>query len=47
MSKGLKTTVQESSGKYTAPIPTDLVNLLDLNKGDKFMWKMEDKKITI
>jgi len=47
MSKGLKTTVQESGGKYTTPIPTALVNLLDLNKGDKFMWKMENNKLII
>lgn len=33
--KGLSTTVQESKGKYTTPIPTALVNLLGIEKGNK------------
>lgn len=47
MSKGFKTTVQESKGKYTTSIPTALVTIMDLNKGDNFMWTMKDNKITI
>lgn len=45
--KGLKTTIQESSGKYTTPIPTALVNLLGIQKGDKFMWTVENDKIVL
>ena len=45
--KGLKTTIQESGGKYTTPIPTALVNLLGIQKGDKFMWTVENDMIVL
>jgi len=45
--KGLKTTVQESQGKYTTPIPTALVNLLGLEKGNKLLWNLNDGDVRI
>lgn len=39
-SKGLTTTVQESKGKYTTPIPMALINLLGIEKGDTFVWNI-------
>ena len=41
-SKGLKTTIQEVSGKFTTPIPTALVNLIGLEKGNKLFWCLND-----
>lgn len=37
-SKGLKTTIQEVKEKFTTPILTALVNLLGIEKGNKFIW---------
>jgi hypothetical protein len=47
MTKGLKTTVQESTGKYTTSIPTALINLLDIHKGDKLMWTMDNNNLVL
>jgi len=45
--KGLITTVQESKGKYTTPIPTALVNLLGIEKGNKLIWNLGNGEIFI
>ena len=47
MAKGLKTTVQESKGKYTTPIPTSLINLLGIEKGNKFNWTITDEGLNV
>ena len=47
MEKGLVTTVQESNGKFTTPIPMGLVRLLGIKKGDKFIWNLYDSNIAI
>ena len=47
VSKGLKTTVQELNGKFTTSIPTALVNLIDLEKGDKLFWCLNGTDIKI
>lgn len=44
---GLKTTVQESKGKFTTPIPTALINLLDIKKGSKLFWNLKDDEIVL
>jgi hypothetical protein len=36
---GLKIIVQEYKGKYITLIPTSLICLLDIEKGDKHSWK--------
>lgn len=46
-SKGLITTVQESKGKFTTPIPMGLIKLLGIKKSDTFVWNMDNGKITI
>ncbi len=45
--QGLSTTVQESKGKFTTPIPTALVKLSGIKKGDTFIWNLDNGKITI
>lgn len=45
--KGLITTVQESKGKFTTPIPMGLINLLGIKKRDRFIWNMDNGNITI
>lgn len=45
--KYLKTTVQESKGKYTTPIPTGLAKLIGLQKGDKLVWNLSENKADI
>ncbi len=45
--KGLNTTVQESKGKYTTPIPTALVNLLGIEKGNRLNWILKDNQICL
>ena len=45
--KNLTTTVQESKGKYTTPIPSGLAKLIGLQKGDKFVWNLNEKEIDI
>jgi hypothetical protein len=45
--KGLSTTAQESKGKFTTPIPTALVNLLGIEKGNKLVWNLNNGEITI
>ena len=45
--KGLITTVQESKGKYTTPIPMALIHILGIKKGDTFIWNLNNSKITI
>ena len=45
--KGLMTTVQESKGKFTTPIPMGLVGLLGIEKGDKLNWTLDDGHIQI
>lgn len=47
VNKGLRTTVQESRGKYTTPIPAALVNLLGIEKGNKLVWNLNNGKIII
>ena len=47
MAKGLKTTVQESKGKYTTPIPMSLVNLVGIEKGDKLNWTITDDGLSV
>ena len=47
MRKGLMTTVQESKGKFTTPIPMGLVGLLGIQKGDKFNWTLREGGIQI
>lgn len=46
---GLSTTVQESKGKYTTPIPTALVKLFKIKKGNKLIWNydFDNNQITI
>lgn len=46
-SKGLSTTVQESKGKYTTPIPMALVNLLGIEKGNKLVWNLNNDEIIL
>ena len=46
-SKGLKTTVQEVNGKFTTSIPTALVNLLGIEKGNKFVWCLNDGDLIV
>jgi hypothetical protein len=45
--KGLSTRAQESKGKFTTPIPTALVNLLGIEKGNKLIWNLNNGEITI
>ncbi len=45
--KGVTTTIQESKGKFTIPIPMAIVNLTDIEKGDKFLWNLDGGDITI
>jgi hypothetical protein len=45
--KGITTTLQESKGKYTTPIPMAIVNLADLDKGNTLVWSLDGDKITI
>ncbi len=54
--KGLNTTVQRikiksKKGneymKYVTPIPTALINLLGIEKGNKLVWNLKDSEITI
>lgn len=45
--KGLITTVQESKGKFTISIPMGLIKLLGINKGDTFVWHMDNGNIII
>ena len=45
--KGLSTTVQESKGKFTTPIPMGLINLLGIKKSDTFIWNLDNSKIII
>ena len=47
MNKGLMTTVQESKGKYTVSVPSALVSLLEIDKGDKFKWTMNGDGLVI
>jgi transcription elongation GreA/GreB family factor len=47
MRKGLMTTVQESKGKFTTPIPMGLVALLGIQKGDKFNWTLREGEILV
>ena len=46
-SKGLKTTVQEVNGKFTTSIPTALVNLVGIEKGNKLLWSLNGTDIKI
>ena len=45
--KGLRTTVQESGGKFTTPIPTALINLLGIEKGNELNWTLKAGQICI
>ncbi len=45
--KGLATTVQESRGKFTTPIPMGIINLLGIEKGNKFIWNLDNDEINI
>lgn len=47
--KGLSTTVQESKGKFTTPIPTAFIKLYEIEKGNKFVWNydFDNNQITI
>jgi hypothetical protein len=44
-SRGLITTVQEFKGKYTTPVPMALINLLEIKKGDTFIWNLCNDRI--
>ena len=44
---GLSTTVQESKGKFTTPIPMALINLLGIKKGDTFIWNLNNDELII
>lgn len=46
-SKGLKTTVQEVNGKFTTSIPTALVNLVGIEKGNKLLWSLNDGDLMV
>lgn len=46
-SKEFVTTIQESKGKYTTTIPTGLVKIIGIEKGDKLNWFLKNKKINI
>jgi hypothetical protein len=43
--KCLRTTVQESKGKYTVSAPSGLAKLIRLQKGDKFVQNLSDDKV--
>ena len=45
--KGLRTTVQESGGKFTTPIPTALINLLGIEKGNELNWTLKGGQICV
>ncbi len=45
--KGIKTTVQAVKGKYTTPIPSAIIKLKGIEKGNRFLWKIETEKIVI
>lgn len=45
--KGLKTTVQAVKGKFTTPIPTALIELLGIEKGDKLNWTLYNGDILL
>ena len=45
--KGLRTTVQESSGKFTTPVPTALINLLGIEKGNELNWTLKGDQICV
>jgi hypothetical protein len=45
--KGIKTTVQAVKGKYTVPVPSAIIKLKEIEKGHKFVWKIETDKIII
>lgn len=44
---GLSTTVQESKGKFTTPIPMALINLLGIKKGDTLIWNLNNNDIIV
>lgn len=41
------TTIQEVKGKFTVPIPSAIVKLKGIEKGNKIRWTIEGDKITI
>lgn len=45
--KGLKTTVQEVNGKFTTSIPTALVNLVGIEKGNKLLWSLNNDDLIL
>lgn len=45
--KGIKTTVQAVKGKYTVPVPSAIIKLKEIEKGHKFVWRIETDKIII
>lgn len=47
VNKGLSTTVQESKGKFTTPIPMALINLLGIKKGDIFIWNLNNSELIV
>lgn len=46
-SDGLRTTVQESKGKFTIPVPMGIINLLRIKKGDTFIWNLDNGNIIV
>ena len=45
--KGLRTTVQEFGGKFTTPIPTALINLLGIEKGNELNWTLRGNQVCV
>lgn len=45
--KGIKTTVQAVKGKYTVPVPSAIIKLKEIEKGHKFVWRIETDRIII
>lgn len=44
MTDKIKTTVQEIKGKYTTPVPTSLIKLLGIKKGDILIWNIDNNR---
>ena len=47
MKKGICTTIQEVKGKFTVLIPSAIVKLKGIEKGNKVRWAIKGEKITI
>lgn len=47
MRKEIITTVYESKGKYTTTVPSAIVALMNIEKGDKLKWSIDKDRILI